>query len=60
MVEIGRIGLLLGIQNMIINDDCLNALKTLEDDSIDSLVTDPPYGIEFMGKHWDQALPLNI
>ena len=45
---------------MIINDDCLNALKTLEDDSIDSLVTDPPYGIEFMGKHWDQALPLNI
>ena len=38
---------------MIINRDCLEALKDLESDSIDSLVTDPPAGISFMGKDWD-------
>lgn len=37
----------------ILNSDCLDALKTLLDDSIDSLVTDPPAGISFMGKAWD-------
>lgn len=37
----------------LINDDCLNALKQLNADSIDSLVTDPPAGISFMGKEWD-------
>ena len=38
---------------MIINDDCLNALKQLPENSVDSMVTDPPYGIAFMGKNWD-------
>ena len=38
---------------MIIHSDCLTALKELESDSIDSMVTDPPYGINFMGKSWD-------
>jgi DNA modification methylase len=33
--------------------DALEVLKTLPDDSIDALVTDPPAGIEFMGKEWD-------
>jgi site-specific DNA-methyltransferase (adenine-specific) len=42
---------------MIENIDCLDGLKTLEDNSIDCLVTDPPYGIKFMGKDWDKALP---
>lgn len=35
--------------------DCLEVLRTLPDNSIDSLVTDPPYGIRFMGKAWDGA-----
>lgn len=35
------------------NGDCLNVLKTLEDCSVDSVVTDPPAGIAFMGKKWD-------
>jgi DNA modification methylase len=35
--------------------DCLETLKTLPDNSIDSIVTDPPYGINFMGKAWDNA-----
>lgn len=38
---------------MLINGDCLDVLKTLETQSIDALVTDPPAGISFMGKAWD-------
>ena len=34
--------------------DCLDKLKELKDNSIDSIVTDPPYGLSFMGKKWDQ------
>lgn len=41
----------------LINDDCLKALKTLADNSVDSCVTDPPYGLSFMGKAWDYDVP---
>jgi site-specific DNA-methyltransferase (adenine-specific) len=34
--------------------DCLEVLKTLPDCSVDSIVTDPPAGIAFMGKSWDK------
>jgi DNA modification methylase len=37
--------------------DCLATLKTLPDNSIDSIVTDPPYGLSFMGKKWDYDVP---
>jgi DNA modification methylase len=37
--------------------DCADFLPTLKDASVDLLVTDPPYGISFMGKSWDQAVP---
>ena len=33
--------------------NCLDVLKTMESDSVDSIVTDPPAGISFMNKHWD-------
>jgi DNA modification methylase len=33
--------------------DCLEQLKTLPDCSVDSIVTDPPYGISFMNRKWD-------
>jgi site-specific DNA-methyltransferase (adenine-specific) len=33
--------------------DCLSVLAQLPENSIDSCVTDPPYGLEFMGKEWD-------
>lgn len=33
--------------------DCLEILRTLSESSIDSVVTDPPYGLSFMGKKWD-------
>lgn len=37
--------------------DCLDRLKDLEDNSVDSIVTDPPYGLSFMGKAWDKSVP---
>lgn len=37
--------------------DCLDNLRTLEDCSVDSVVTDPPYGLRFMQAHWDYDLP---
>jgi DNA modification methylase len=35
--------------------DCIEVMKTLPDNSVDSVVTDPPYGIRFMGAAWDGA-----
>ncbi len=37
----------------LINGDCLEELKKIDDDTVDLLCTDPPYGYGFMGKHWD-------
>jgi DNA modification methylase len=37
--------------------DCLEKLAELPDCSIDSIVTDPPYGLSFMGKKWDYDVP---
>jgi len=42
---------------MLYNCDCLKGIKTLNDNSVDLVATDPPYGIGFMGKNWDKALP---
>ena len=39
----------------IFNDDCLNILKTLPCNSVDSLVTDPPSGTGFAGFKWDSV-----
>ncbi len=38
---------------VLLQGDCLEVLKELPDNSIESLVTDPPAGISFMGKAWD-------
>jgi len=37
--------------------NCLDRLKDLEDNSVDAIVTDPPYGLSFMGKKWDYDVP---
>jgi len=42
---------------MIYQGDCLEILPTLETESVDSIVTDPPYGLSFMGKDWDHGIP---
>ena len=41
--------------NKIIHGDCLEKLKDLPDNSVDSIVTDPPYELGFMGKSWDST-----
>ena len=33
--------------------DCVEVMRELPDNSVDAVVTDPPYGLEFMGKEWD-------
>lgn len=37
------------------NGDCLEVMKGLADNSVDSIVTDPPYELGFMGKSWDNT-----
>lgn len=37
--------------------DCVEVMRSLPDNSVDSIVTDPPYGIGFMGKGWDHSVP---
>ena len=41
----------------LFNQSNLEFLKSQPDNSIDSIVTDPPYGISFMGKSWDYDVP---
>lgn len=41
----------------IIHGDCLEEMRKMESNSISAIVTDPPYGISFMGKGWDHAVP---
>ena len=45
MIEIAGARVFLG--------DCVEVMKSLPENSVDSIVTDPPYGLEFMGKDWD-------
>ena len=40
--------------NKIIQGDCLEVMKEIPDNSVDLVLTDPPYGLEFMGKDWDK------
>lgn len=37
--------------------DSLQVMPTLAPDSVDAIVTDPPYGLTFMGKEWDRGVP---
>lgn len=37
----------------LFNDDCLKILKDIENNSVDSIISDPPAGIEFCGNKWD-------
>ena len=42
---------------MIFNMDCRHGLAMMPDNSVDAIVTDAPYGINFMGKKWDYDVP---
>ena len=40
--------------DQVILGDSLEVLKEIPDNSVDTIITDPPYGLEFMGKEWDR------
>ena len=37
--------------------DCLDVMRTMNANSVDTVVCDPPYGLSFMGKNWDHGVP---
>jgi hypothetical protein len=37
--------------------DCREVMATLDAESVDAIVSDPPYGLSFMGKGWDHSVP---
>jgi len=37
----------------VLRGDCVELMRDMDADSVDAIVTDPPYGIDFMGKEWD-------
>lgn len=45
------------MEYIVLEGDSLEVLRGVASDSVDSVVTDPPYGIKFMGKKWDYAVP---
>jgi hypothetical protein len=41
----------------VIHGDCIEEMRAMPDATIDAIVTDPPYGLGFMGKAWDDLPP---
>ena len=41
----------------VYHGDCIKVMRGLPDNSVDAVVTDPPYALEFMGKDWDSFTP---
>ena len=41
----------------VIHGDCIETMNQMEPESVDAIVTDPPYGLGFMGKKWDGLPP---
>ena len=41
----------------LINGDCREVMAAMPENSVDSVVCDPPYGLNFMGKGWDHGVP---
>jgi site-specific DNA-methyltransferase (adenine-specific) len=48
---------LLDFRYQVHHSDCLKVMRELPDNCIDSVVTDPPYGLAFMNKKWDYDVP---
>jgi DNA modification methylase len=38
----------------VLRGDCVEVMAGMDADSVDAIVCDPPYGLEFMGKDWDR------
>ena len=39
------------------NGDCIETMNQMPPESVDAIVTDPPYGLGFMGRKWDDLPP---
>jgi site-specific DNA-methyltransferase (adenine-specific) len=44
----------------VYHGDCVEVMRELADGSVHAVVTDPPYGLEFMGREWDRFAPLEF
>lgn len=53
----GRFFMINHLTNKVNLGDCLVELRKMPDNCVDSVVTDPPYGLQFMNKHWDYDVP---
>lgn len=42
---------------LVVRGDCLSVMGAMKPESVDAIVTDPPYGLAFMGAHWDHGVP---
>jgi len=42
------------MKNKILQGDCIEVMKDMKENSIDTIITDSPYGLKFMGKAWDK------
>ena len=40
----------------VIHGDCIETMNQMEPETVDAIVTDPPYGLGFMGKKWDDQI----
>jgi len=45
------------VNHLVLTGDALDMLTGLPDDSFHGMLTDPPYGLGFMGKRWDHSVP---
>ncbi len=45
------------MSSIMLTGDCRDIMREMGANSVDSIVTDPPYGLAFMGKGWDHAVP---
>ena len=45
------------LDSKIFNGDCLKVMQEFESNTFDAIVTDPPYGLGFMGANWDNDVP---
>lgn len=44
----------------VYHGDCIEVMRALPEASVHAIVTDPPYGLEFMGKDWDAFSPVDL
>lgn len=44
------------MSHTIYTGDCIEVMRSMDESSVHAIVTDPPYGLEFMGKKWDRLI----